>query len=273
MVIVCFGDVFAKPGRRALAAVLPELQARYRPDFVLANAENLAGGRGVNEKSLNELLELGVNGFTGGNHTWDNPEIYDLLVREKRLFRPANLPSSSANPCPGRGYGILENNGKQLMVINLLGRVFMDSVDCPFECADQILKAQAFSGPILVDMHAETTSEKYAMGMFLDGKVTAVVGTHTHVQTSDLRMLPKGTAYITDLGMTGSFDSIIGLGATEIVRRFMTKRPQRTQPSAENPGYGCVVFKLGNGNRVEHFVRLRETVSDFEKHKGSEWPT
>lgn len=260
MVVLAFGDIFGRPGRRAVAAALPHLKAKYRPDFILGNVENLAGGRGVNRKSLNELKEMGFHGFTGGNHTWDNKEIYGLLESEPALLRPANLPSPPGEPCPGNGFTCLTANGRSLFLVNLMGRVFMDVIDCPFQGIDRILKDNPTAHPIFVDMHADATSEKYAMGWHLNGRVAAVVGSHSHVQTADERLLPGGTAYITDIGMSGAFDSVIGLAPTEIVRKFLTRRPQATQIAKENPGICAVVVRIGENNRAESIERIRESV-------------
>jgi 2',3'-cyclic-nucleotide 2'-phosphodiesterase len=261
MVILAFADIFGKPGRRAVAAALPDLKARYCPDIILGNAENLAGGRGVNRKSFHEMMELGFHGLTGGNHTWDNKEIYSFIEQEQRILRPANFPSPETNPCPGRGFGIIRSGDKALFVINLLGRVFMDAVDDPFACVDKILKENPTDLPILVDMHCDATSEKYAMGWHLAGRVAAMIGSHSHVQTADERILPGGTAYITDVGMSGSFDSVIGLSRDEVVKRFVTKRPHHYQSARENPGVSCVVIRLGLDRKAQTIERLRFSVS------------
>ncbi len=278
MVILFFGDIFAKPGRDAVAEVLPRLKATYSPDFIIGNVENLAGGRGVSRNSLDDIWELGFSGFTSGNHIWDNKDIYSIFETERCLFRPANYPHSAGIPCPGQGYGILQSGDKKLMVVNLLGRIFMDSVDCPFTCVTNILRQHPEIGsgtssiPIFVDMHAEASSEKYAMAAHLDGKVLGLVGTHTHVQTADEHLLPKGTAYITDVGMTGSFDSVIGINSNDIVRKFLTRRPYPIQPSAENPGFGCVVIRADAQNKATSILRIRQTLAHFKEHQGSDWP-
>jgi 2',3'-cyclic-nucleotide 2'-phosphodiesterase len=260
MIILYFGDVFGKPGRNAVRAALPNLVANYTPDFVFCNAENLAGGRGVNKRTFEEMVQMGFHGFTSGNHIWDNKEVYSIMETDERLLRPANYLSPPDMPCPGKGWRIFRNAGCELAVINLMGRLFMDPMDCPFAAADRILKEIPSHVPVFVDMHADATSEKYAMGFHLDGRVAAVVGSHSHVQTADERLLPKGTAYITDVGMSGSFDSVIGLRHTEIVKRFLTKRPIPTGPSKENPGVGCVIIKIGLNNRATSIERLRFSV-------------
>jgi len=257
MTILIFGDIFGKTGRRAVAAALPKLKERYQPDIILGNVENLAGGRGVNKKTYQEMLDIGLHGMTGGNHTWDNKEVYQILESDSRLLRPANYPSPTNIPCPGKGYGVIRNGEHAIFVINVMGRVFMDAVDCPFMAIENILKENKENLPIFVDMHADATSEKYAMGWHLAGRVTAVTGTHSHVQTADERVLPGGTAYITDIGMSGAFDSVIGLAKEEIIRKFITKRPQHYQPARGNPGVGCVVIKVGDNRKATSIERLR----------------
>jgi metallophosphoesterase (TIGR00282 family) len=260
MVILFFADIFAKPGRRAVAAALPELKRRYSPDFIVGNVENIAGGRGVNKKSFNQMIDLGFDGFTGGNHIFDNREVVTILENDHRLVRPANYPDPEGTPCPGRGWTKLTKEGKSLFLVNVLGRVFMDALDCPFQAVDRILAAQKPDCPVLVDMHADATSEKYAMGWHLAGRVSAVVGSHSHVQTADDRILPGGTAYITDVGMSGAFDSVIGLKPAEIIRKFMTKRSAPLQTATENPGICCVVIDVGEDGKARSIERIRQSV-------------
>lgn len=257
MKVLIFGDIFGKTGRRAVAAALPDLKARYQPDLIIGNAENLAGGRGVNRGTFEEMMAMGFHGMTGGNHTWDNKEVYSILESDTRLLRPANYPSPTTTPCPGKGYGIFRNGDKAIFMVNLMGRVFMDAIDCPFIGVDNILKENREGLPVFVDMHADATSEKYAMGWHLAGRVTSVTGTHSHVQTADARLLPGGTAYITDIGMSGSFDSVIGLAKEEIIRKFITKRPQHYQPARGNPGVSCVVIEVGADRKAVGIERLR----------------
>jgi len=261
MIVLAFADIFGKPGRRAVAAALPDLRARFSPDIILGNAENLAGGRGVNRRLFQEMIQMGFHGLTSGNHIWDNRDVYQFIDQEERLLRPANFPAPPGDACPGRGFGVIRSaSGKGLFVINLMGRVFMDSVDCPFQAADRILKENPTGFPILVDMHCDATSEKYAMGWHLAGRVAAVIGSHSHVQTADERILPGGTAYITDVGMSGAFDSVIGLKPQEIIRKFVTKRPHHYQQSKENPGVSCVVIQIGPNNKATNIERLRFAV-------------
>ena len=261
MVVLFFGDIYGKPGRRAIQKSLPLLKQKYEPDFILGNVENLAGGRGVNNKCFNEMINLGFHGFTSGNHIWDNKEVYGLFEKGAPLVRPANYPSPEGFPCPGYGATVIRNQaGQEIFVINLMGRVFMENTDCPFALVDQILREQKSSAPILVDMHADATSEKNAMGWFLDGRVAAVVGTHSHVQTADERVLPAGTAYITDIGMSGSFDSVIGLRPHEVIRKFLTKRPHPVAAAKENLGISCVVIQISPNQRAQSIERIRTTV-------------
>ncbi len=262
MVILCFGDIFGGPGRRAVAQALPFLKNKYAPDFILGNAENLAGGKGVNRRTFEEMMNLGFDGLTSGNHIWDNREAYAILDGDSRLFRPANFPNPPGMECPGRGYGVLVSRmGKKLFVVNVMGRVFMDSLDCPFASIEHALLQNTDHYPVLVDIHAETTSEKAAMGWHLDGRVSAVVGTHTHVQTADERVLPKGTAFITDIGLSGAFDSCIGMKSEEIIQRFICKRRVPYEVATENPGICAVVIKIQDDGRATSIERIRQTVT------------
>ena len=221
MRILMIGDVIGKPGRRAVKQLVPALRLEHGIDLVIANGENTAGGFGLTLDTANELLDSGVDILTSGNHIWDQKEIIPYLDEGLPLVRPANYPDA-----PGRG-SLMHNN---VMVINLMGRVFMPPLDCPFRTADWILEADAASERppvVIVDFHAEATSEKQAMGWYLDGRVSAVLGTHTHVGTVDGRVLPKGTAYISDVGMTGPLDSVIGSETGVVLERFLTGMPQR----------------------------------------------
>ena len=215
------GDIIGRPGRRAIRRLVPEVREEHGIDLVIANAENTAGGFGLTLETAYELLESGVDVLTSGNHVWDQKEIIPHMDEGLPLVRPANYPDA-----PGRGY--LFHDG--VMVLNLMGRVFMPPLDCPFRTATRILTEVADEdGPkvILVDFHAEATSEKQAMGWYLDGRVSGVVGTHTHVGTVDTRVLPMGTAYVSDVGMTGPVDSVIGSEADAVLDRFLTGLPHR----------------------------------------------
>jgi len=223
MKILMIGDIVGKPGRKATSYLLPRLVADNRIDFVMANGENAAGGRGINREITEEFLRQGIEVITMGNHVWDNREILSFIDHEPRLLRPANYPED----CPGRGYNIyLGPAGRRIAVINVSGRVFLGNLECPFRTVDYILKQiEQQADIILVDFHAEATSEKQALAWYLDGRATAVFGTHTHVQTADEMILPGGTAYITDVGMTGPHHSVLGVKTNQVIERFLTQRP------------------------------------------------
>lgn len=223
--ILFIGDIVGQPGRRILKVLLKEIIENEKIDFVIANGENAAGGFGLTYEVCQELLALGIDVITLGNHTWDNRDIYNVLERERRVIRPLNYPSGT----PGEGFYITETSkGDPIGVINLLGQVFLDSLCCPFRMAEEYLDhIHRKTKVVIVDIHAEATSEKMALGWYLDGKVTAVIGTHTHIPTADERILPKGTGYITDAGMTGPVDSVLGIKPELVITRFLTKRPVR----------------------------------------------
>jgi len=250
------GDIIGHPGRRALRKCLPRLKQKYSPDFVVANAENAAGGVGITEEVGTELLGL-VDVLTSGNHVWDKKEALPYLEREPRLLRPANYPS----PNPGKGSYILESpRGWKAGVLNLQGRVFMEPLDCPFRVADgEVAKLRAATPIIVVDFHAEATSEKQALGWHLDGKVSALIGTHTHVPTADERILPRGTAFITDVGMVGGYHSVIGIRPEQAVARFLTARPQRFEPEKEGLVFSSVYIEVDAATGRALSVR-RETI-------------
>jgi metallophosphoesterase (TIGR00282 family) len=224
MNILCVGDIVAKPGREALVGLLPSLKTEYSIDCIIINAENSAGGAGITSRIAKHIFSLGCDVITLGDHVWDQKEVEEYLNTEACIIRPANCPAGA----PGRGWCIKElPNGRKIGVINLLGRVFMRyNVDCPFRSVSSIIeKIREVTPLIFVDMHAEATSEKIAMGHYLDGKVSAIFGTHTHIQTADEKILSQQTAYITDLGMTGPYDSVIGQSKENILQRFLTSMP------------------------------------------------
>lgn len=231
MRVLFVGDVVGEPGREAIKTLVPKLTKSEKIDFVIANAENVAGGSGVTPPLADELLNAGVDVLTSGDHIWKRKEILDRIKDDKRILRPANYPS----PAPGFGSAIFESKkGIKIGVLNLVGRVFMDAVDNPFKAAiEEIKKLIKDTKVIIVDMHAEATSEKVALGWYLDGSVSAIVGTHTHVQTADEKILPRGTAFIADVGMTGPFDSVIGRRTDQVLARFITQMPARFE-TAEN---------------------------------------
>lgn len=219
MRVLMIGDVVGKPGRRAVAALVPGLRKELALDIVIANGENAAAGKGLTVSTAKDLFDAGVDVITSGNHIWDQKDIIPYLDGEAPVLRPANYPPG----VPGRGL----ERCRGLTVINLMGRTFMYEIDDPFRIADRLLEGVEPGTPILVDMHAEATSEKTAMGWYLDGRVSAVVGTHTHVPTADPRILPKGTAFVTDTGMCGPLDSIIGVDPQPVIRKFLTGMPAR----------------------------------------------
>lgn len=257
MRILILGDVVGRPGRRAIRDLVPSLAKEERIDLVIANAENSAGGMGVDVKSAEELFAAGVHVLTSGNHIWKKKEIYPYLESRACLIRPANYP----NGAPGRGWVEWEGQqGRRALVVNLQGRVFMPGhIDDPFRCVDTILKTHgSFARVVLVDMHAEATSEKNAMGWFLDGRVSVVYGTHTHIQTADERILPKGTAYITDIGMCGPMDSVIGIERELVIGGFLSQLPRQFDVAKENVTLQGIVLEVdeSTGKAVE-IRRLR----------------
>jgi 2',3'-cyclic-nucleotide 2'-phosphodiesterase len=247
------GDVVGAPGRKALGTVLPALRERHGPDFVVVNAENAAGGVGITEKTARELLDLGVDALTLGNHGYRHPEVYGYLDREKRIVRPANYPRSS----PGHGHTVIEKEGKRLAVVNLAGMLFMGAARSPFAEADAALAAlDGRADLVLVDFHAEATSEKVAMGWYLDGRVAACLGTHTHVPTADARVLPGGTAYISDVGMTGARGGVIGVKREQALERFLTMTNVRFQTSDEDPWVNAVLVETRDGGLASSIEQL-----------------
>jgi hypothetical protein len=257
-ILVC-GDVVGKSGREAIAAHLPGLRRDLQLDVAIVNAENAAHGFGLSEKIAGELYEYGADILTTGNHVWDQRELIQQIDRDPRILRPANFPPGT----PGQGTRLHAlAAGRQVLVINLMGRLFMDQLDCPFRGLDAILAGHALGAgtAIVLDFHAEATSEKNAMGHFADGRVSAVVGTHTHIPTADAHILTGGTAYQTDAGMCGDYDSVIGMQKAPMVNRFVTKMPGQKPQVAEGAGTLCGVFIVtddasGLARRVEP-VRL-----------------
>ena len=249
------GDVFGEPGRAALARLLPGLRQQHAIDFCVVNVENAAGGFGVTPPMARQFLAEGADVLTSGNHIWDKREIVEYIARENLLLRPANFPLGT----PGVGHITVKCGPHKVAVVNLMGRVFMLPIDCPFRKADEIVPELRRETPIvLVDMHCEATSESQAMGWYLDGRVSAVVGTHRHVQTADERVLPGGTAYITDLGMTGPTDGVIGVDRDLILQRFLQQMPARFEP-AKGPAalHGAVIVVDPDTGRASDIRRLR----------------
>ncbi|MCX7819899.1 MAG: TIGR00282 family metallophosphoesterase [Kiritimatiellae bacterium] len=256
MRILMIGDIVGAPGRRAVRELLPRLREAWRPDAVIANAENAAGGQGLTPPLAEELLRAGLDAITLGDHVWDQKALEPWLDREPRVVRPANLPPA----CPGRGLTTLSTPAGPLTIISLLGRVFMTPIaDCPFRVADQLLRSlPPNAGPVLVDIHAEATSEKAALGWHLDGRVALVAGTHTHVQTADERLLPGGTAFISDLGMTGPADSIIGRDIASVLEKFLTGMPRRFKIARGRTRLDGVVVEIAPTGRAEQIRRVQE---------------
>jgi len=240
--ILMIGDVVGRPGRRAVIDNVPGLVRDERINLTIANGENAAGGNGITREVAGELFSAGVEVITMGNHVWNKKEIYNLISREERIIRPCNYPPGA----PGAGYGRYETkNGIKVGVINLSGRVFMPDLDCPFRKADEVLPVlRDWSNIILLDFHAEATSEKIAMAYHLEGKVSAVCGTHTHVQTADERVLPGGTAFITDLGMTGPMDSVIGVKKEAVLEKFITQMPRKFEVATGTYQFNAVIIDI-----------------------------
>ena len=259
MRILFIGDIFGQPGRRMTKETLPKLWEEYAPDLVLANAENAAGGFGITPPLVEELLDLGIAVLTSGNHIWDKKEIYPYLREhvDGRLLRPANYPAEA----PGHGlYVATTRAGVGYAVLNLQGRVFMPSIDCPFRTADALLAHVPAEVKIrIVDMHAEATSEKQAMGWYLDGRVTAVLGTHTHIPTADEVVLPEGTAYLTDLGMTGPYESVIGMDKGTVIQKFLNQIPARFEVAKGDVRFSAALIEAdpqtGRALSIQRIVR------------------
>jgi len=241
MNILFIGDIFASPGRKVVREHLADIMQTNAIDLAIANAENAAGGFGLTPSIAEELFEMGLDVLTSGNHVWDKRELYDYLDRQPRLLRPANYPQA-----PGRGMvQYRARNGMECAIINLQGRTYMPATDCPFRKADQLLRELDAAVKVkFVDFHAEVTSEKMAMGWYLDGRVSAMVGTHTHIPTADTRILPGGTAYQTDCGMTGPYASVIGVDTDIILQRFLTALPVRMEAARHSPELHAVIVDV-----------------------------
>ena len=256
MRILFIGDVVGKPGRQAVAALVPKLRAERGVELVIANGENSAHGAGLTAATVSELLNAGVDVITSGDHIWDQKEIYEVIEHEPRLLRPMNVAPGT----PGRGSTIVNAEGKcAVAVLNLVGRVFMPPCECPFRTAEaEVARLRRQTNIIIVDLHAEATSEKIAMGRFLDGKVSAVIGTHTHIATADECILPHGTAYITDAGMCGPHDSVLGRDVEAVLKRFLTQMPQKLEvASGDVQLCGVIVEVDDNSGRARHIERIR----------------
>lgn len=255
LTVLMIGDVFGEPGRKAVLGLLPSIRRQHEPDLVVANVENAAAGFGITPPIARAFLEGGVDVMTSGNHVWDKKEILEYIVKENLLLRPANYPPGT----PGTGSIAVKAGAHRVAVLNLQGRVFMPTVDCPFRKADEELPRLREETPvIIVDMHAEATSEKQAMGWYLDGRVSAVIGTHSHVQTADERILPGGTAYLTDVGMTGPVDSVIGVARELAIQRFLSGLPNRFEPAKGPAALHGVVLRIDpDSGKALEIQRLR----------------
>jgi metallophosphoesterase (TIGR00282 family) len=251
MELLFVGDIYGKVGRRMATDYLPRLKQRFRPALTIVNAENAAHGRGLTKKIYHQLLDVGADVLTMGNHTWDNREIFEFIDEADRLVRPANFPEGT----PGTGMRIVQN----VAVINLQGRTFLPPLDDPFRTADRLVQAAREKTPIIfVDIHAEATSEKMALARYLDGRVSAVIGTHTHVQTADDRILSGGTAYLTDVGMTGPYNGIIGVRRDDVLRRFLTQMPVRFENEEGGGQLGAVAIALDA--KTGHALRTKRVL-------------
>ncbi|HHZ19319.1 MAG TPA: TIGR00282 family metallophosphoesterase [Firmicutes bacterium] len=255
MRLVFLGDIVGKPGRAAVRKKLPEIRRQYRADLVVANGENAAGGFGLNLDVTKELLDAGIDVITLGNHTWKNREIFQVLEREERVLRPANYPPDT----PGRGAGLFTAaNGELVGVFNLLGQVYLEALDCPFRMGLELAAELRRKTPyVLLDMHAEATSEKIALARYLDGKVSAVLGTHTHVTTADETILPQGTGYITDVGMCGPVDSVLGVLPELAIRKFVTKLPVRFEVASGPVAICGVILELQQNGSTQVIERFK----------------
>ncbi len=260
MNVLVVGDAIGRPGRNCVRQLLPELKERFSVDLVILNGENSAGGFGITPETAIELFSYGVDVITTGNHVWDKKEIYDYFNVENRLLRPYNFPGEDT---PGKGWVIVEaSNGMKAAVVNLSGRVFLPPLDCPFRSAECVLREIGEETQvIIIDFHAEATAEKVAFGWFVDGRVSAVVGTHTHVQTADERILPGGTGYITDVGMVGPVDSVIGVEKEIIIEKFLTQLPSRFKVARGAVCFDAVLIDVDEvTGRAKGIERIREVI-------------
>ena len=266
MKVLFFGDTFGRPGRDAVKLAITKIKASHAIDFVVVNGENFAHGNGILPEMADEFFALGVDVITLGNHAWDQRQIIPYMGGTTRLLRPLNYPDMPAYRAPGRGATVVESRtrpGLRLGVVQVMGRVFMDALDCPFRTAENEVNRLDEVGVrnILIDFHGEASSEKQAFAYYMDGKVSAVVGTHSHVQTADERVLPGGTAAITDVGMCGCFDSFIGVKKEVSIQKFLTKRPVKFEPAEGPGGYGAVVIEIDESTgKAVSILRLRETI-------------
>jgi metallophosphoesterase (TIGR00282 family) len=260
MKILFIGDIVGSPGREAIKKLLPGLKEEHKLDFVIANAENAAGGSGITLKVAQELFEAGLDVLTSGDHIWKKKEIFEFINQEERILRPANFPSGVM----GRGFGLFKTKkGTKIGVININGRVFMEALECPFRTAMRSQEELSQETKIIIlDMHAEATSEKVALGWYLDGKISAVLGTHTHIQTADEKILPNGTAYITDVGMTGPYDSVIGRRVEDVLERFLTGVPVRFEVADSDVQLHAVALEVDDKTgKAKSILRIQKKLN------------
>ena len=254
--ILFIGDIVGSPGREMLTDYLPKLKEKYRPQITVVNGENAAAGKGITEKIYKQFLNLGVQVITMGNHTWNKREVIDFIDEAPYLIRPANFPDTN----PGKGIVYVKYNNQEIAIMNLQGRTFLDPHDDPFKKVDELIaEAQQRTNLIFIDFHAEATSEKQAFGWYVDGRVSAVIGTHTHTQTADERILPNGTAYLTDAGMTGPYDGILGVEREAVIKRFTTNMPVRfdVDKTGRNQLSGCLIHldpTTGKAKKIERIM-------------------
>lgn len=256
MRILFIGDIVGKPGRKAVKELLKKTVEENKIDFVIANGENAAGGKGITRDVAKELFDAGIEVLTMGNHVWDNKDVYNFIDDEPRLIRPANYPGD----CPGRGYNVFSGpNGYRIGIINISGRVFMGDLDSPFTAIDYILKKlEGQAEIIIVDLHAEATSEKIAFAYYVEGKVTAVLGTHTHVQTADDKVFSGGTAYISDVGMTGPSDSVLGVTKELAIQKFLSQRPIGFEVASGPSQFDAVVIEIDDNFKPTGIYRIKK---------------
>ncbi|KNZ71159.1 metallophosphoesterase [Thermincola ferriacetica] len=257
MRLLMIGDIVGRPGRKAVKETLPGLKKELQVDVVVANGENAAGGTGITQDVANELFNAGIDILTMGNHVWDKKDVFTFIDKEKRIVRPANYPEGT----PGLGYTVCEIQNTKIIIINISGLVFMPNLRCPFRTVAEILEeAQDITPNIFVDFHAEATSEKIALAWYLNGRVTAVCGTHTHVQTADETILPDGTAYITDIGMTGPKNSVLGVKTDLVLQKFLTQMPVRFEVADGPYQFNAVIIEFdelsGKARNIERIFNI-----------------
>lgn len=257
MKVLFVGDIVGNPGRKAARELIPQIRKEMGIDFCVANGENAAGGSGITYVVAQELYKCGIDAITMGNHTWSKKEILNFIDSDSRILRPANYPED----LPGKGSAVIQGSKGSIGVINVMGRVYMDSINCPFRAAEKEIEyLKSFTKIIIVDMHAEATSEKCALAWYLDGRVSCVIGTHTHVQTSDERILPCGTAFLTDVGMTGPYEGVIGVDRDIVIEKFLKNMPVRFEIAKGSVQFNAAVIdideKNGTARSIERISRI-----------------